>query len=77
MDDWHPIETAPKTGQMILAFAPEDHEYHNIGIMIWCGKDEWIVAGTENAVTGPEKWFSFTSGKEITPTHWMPLPNPP
>lgn len=63
---WQPIETAPKDGTPILTFAPvTGADYILIGA--WIPEDE--PGETEDGGT----WRD--DGE--TPTHWMPLPEPP
>ncbi len=63
MNDWQPIETAPKIeDQKILAFCPTGR--HNIVVACWYF-DEWNFSpSSEDYAT-------------LYPTHWMPLPEPP
>jgi len=62
---WQPIETAPRDGAFVLAFGEHNGALADCSIAIiqW-----WDDAGG---------WFS--DGREYTfsPTHWMPLPEPP
>lgn len=65
MDDWQPIETAPKDGTRVLACWPEKR-LENPFFYIAVGhyrehRKSWYV------VNSPQK----------KPTHWMPLPVPP
>jgi len=65
MNEWQPIETAPKDGSKILGFDPS-----LLGIVIaqWDGALGWYV----------DKCSQDGLGFECMPlTHWMPLPNPP
>lgn len=72
--EWQPIETAPKElehiGDFILVSEPWKHGKNGgyVSAAFW-GKDE-------------QAWLSATNhdGYEhsvLTPTHWMPLPDPP
>lgn len=68
---WQPIETAAKDGTLMLLFYPVLQEN--------------IHVGSYTKVTGEQKlrWWSVDGlnwnmgGKDVLPTHWMPLPNPP
>lgn len=62
MSEWQPIESAPKTTQSRLVWCPERQ---NVRLVFWDGRyeGEWRTCGG-------------TSLTE-TPTHWMPLPEPP
>ena len=71
MNEWQPIETAPKDGTRILAFfalEENDEYYAQIVIIRWSYYKRW-----ESADYGGEIDYEFDS----QPTHWMPLPNPP
>ena len=70
---WMPIETAPRDGTEVLLFTPgtedeallaghdEPAPYTFIGL--FDAKGEWVTAESEL------NWY--------TPTHWLPLPEPP
>jgi len=64
MSEWQPIDTAPKDGKEILAYAPEN-EYceSRIGVIYFTEYDGWISADYDAV--------------KYEPTHWMPLPPPP
>lgn len=62
MSDWQPIETAPKNSTSRLVWNPSNQ-------CIYCvtwdeDEDAWCVFGGYSAFID-------------TPTHWMPLPEPP
>ena len=61
--EWQPIETAPKDGAKILAYADG-----SMTVVYWleCG-DNWELAESG----------SWAESGEWEPTHWMPLPLPP
>jgi uncharacterized protein YaeQ len=64
---WQPIETAPKDGEKILAWLVTScGSIGFVDTLYWCSDDE------------PERWLN-THADEVysTPTHWMPLPEPP
>ena len=64
MSEWQPIETAPKDGSEILAFARGNRDFYGVA--------QWAEAQAAfNSVAG---WFWTFA---IRPTHWMPLPEPP
>ena len=67
MNEWQPIETAPKDGTTVLLFSP--------GYGRWLGshtgKPVWYCSKIGDRDIPPPK-------SEISkPTHWMPLPEPP
>jgi hypothetical protein len=80
MNEWQPIEAAPKDGTDIIVgfdFAT-----------VWIVHIAWYRdGGIENGVEGPEDigWWSYmhhsvTQTKledDYAPTHWIPLPEPP
>jgi len=67
MSEWQPIETAPKDGTQILAFAAGMH-----GRVDFYGVAQWAESQAAfNSVAG---WFWPFA---IRPTHWMSLPEPP
>ena len=61
---WYPIESAPKTGRVILAYA---ELYNYLGLVRMRRDGEWEAVDPLNKGMG----FGFY------PTHWMPLPDPP
>jgi len=74
MDDWQPIETAPKDGSPLLLFDRQrlDGDAHPTGAVEghWCDDYGW-----QAAVWSMVSDLFLT--KKIHPTHWMPLPEPP
>lgn len=64
--EWQPIETAPKDGTAILAYAPD------IGRGFY-GVAQWAHSDPDFPQTVPGWFWPFA----IRPTHWMPLPPPP
>lgn len=71
MDEWMPIETAPKDGSTILAFEP--------GYGLGDGKGVIATVHWLNADWSEACWACpLDLGKVFDlPTHWMPLPTPP
>lgn len=75
MTQWQPIETAPKGEPVVGGYAhgPEilglaidaDGSWHAYQLVFW----NWHKNGKTGA------WKSINCG--WTPTHWMPLPEPP
>lgn len=74
MSDWQPIETAPKD-QTILLYRPTASSYARIAPGEWDDQ-------RHHARPTPH-WMSWhrlalvSDNKEHSPTHWMPLPEPP
>lgn len=62
---WQPIETAPKDGTSMLLCRWDDNEQDVLP----------IVSGFWSRLS--EVWFAEMVGRNVTPTHWMPLPPPP
>jgi hypothetical protein len=67
MMEWQPIETAPDETDVIVANPDRISGEHHVSIA-W----RHVESG---------KWWRPHSGPSlascITPTHWMPLPDPP
>jgi hypothetical protein len=61
--EWQPIETAPKDGRLSLVRKS--------------GGDEWCGTFTAYWSAARGAWFYSQDRSVATPTHWMPLPNPP
>ena len=71
---WQPIETAPKDGTEILLLIPLDWQSSTI-IEPRIGKGRYVATGwftCEGWLNRLGQWVN-----EETPTHWMPLPEPP
>ncbi len=67
---WHPIETAPKDGRLVLA-CHRDPAFQNQTVIYWdAGSKAFLIDG---------RWR--TSSHDIVGenrfTHWQPLPAPP
>lgn len=78
-DGWRDIESAPKDGTPILAFAPMATEPAIARWFKWDAADQgWI---TELIDGGPWKddhhFAEYWAETSYEPTHWMPLPAPP
>ena len=61
MSEWQPIETAPRDGTIIL-FSCDMR-----GVSLCCLAETEIYTG----------WFNLSKLDNGSPTHWMPLPEPP
>ena len=75
MSDWQPIETAPKEGTRILLTANG-----RVTIGFWA-TDAVIFEGGEGPHWVEFECEDFYYSRHLidadTPTHWMPLPEPP
>lgn len=69
VDEWQPIETAPKDGTDILIYCKDTHEMFVAfyATQIETGQQDWIIARAKDGTC-----FVLKS-----PTHWMPLPPQP
>jgi hypothetical protein len=67
MDDWQPIETAPKVGR-ILGYSEKD------GQNVWWWVRHIMPDGSDR---GSWENISYEWYDLVQPTHWMPLPLPP
>lgn len=61
MSQWQPIETAPTDGTEVLVLI----------------KPKVIRLGWFFAPSSRTQGWADESSRPITPTHWMPLPEPP
>jgi hypothetical protein len=67
MNDWQPIDTAPKDGTEVLGYS--DERDPKIELIRYLGAD--FVDGDLIC-----KWLDRDEA-EFPATHWMPLPKPP
>ena len=65
MSEWQPIETAPKDGSEVWAFNDEQ------GRMKWISGDGYALWVWADAL------LCDVDPSPESPTHWMPLPEPP
>lgn len=80
---WQPIETAPRDGTDILVY----YEFATVPIAHiarWDDGEMWDSTGFSSQEEAAGWWSnieSFVSQHKLsgynTPTHWMPLPEPP
>jgi hypothetical protein len=86
MSEWRPIETAPKDGSAMLLYADTEYRYYSVadiapGIVIgfWMhGRWESIETQDCGSMGGEETgWMSDICPFDVSPTHWMPLPEAP
>lgn len=76
MSEWQPIETAPKDGEVILIFKPDERMVGQYTLTAYWNDEEggFIPAGGIHK----QGYYSAVAGKDQGyPTHWMPLPNSP
>jgi len=81
MNEWMPIETAPKDGTEILGFRADQ----GVFIFRWATDEELAERDMHGDPVGDYDedfacWWHERLGwmeDELTPTHWMPLPEPP
>ena len=85
MTEWRPIDTAP-VGEPVLIYDP--HQTYGEGAWSWCNDERPCVIV---AIQGNQGWCgdlvefeigwestgSYTVTQQFSPTHWMPLPEPP
>jgi hypothetical protein len=63
---WHPIETAPHDNNWVLGYDAND------------GETGMIIFNRAHSLDDDGRECHWTDGmREWTPTHWMPLPEPP
>ena len=83
VDEWQPIETAPKDGTEILVWRSD------AGVLLarWTSCAEFLTDAELDKMSDDsahqEDWFcaDFVAGcrmqEDCDPTHWRPLPKPP
>ena len=72
MNNWQPIETAPKDGTFILLHV----EHFGLCQGYWCEEPVNIKTGED----AEPCWMAGLSAhfcRNVVPTHWMPLPEVP
>ena len=81
MNDWRPIETAPKDGTAILLFGGEmcddtgpEHIHPSQAVARWVSYQVYEGGGAWFVATADAGAIGITFHK---PTHWMKLPDPP
>ena len=78
MSDWQPIETAPKDGTKILV----GRDGHQTTTGVWVeDKGRTLVPDLNEPYWEKfdHSWWDvvFSEDEWFSPTHWMPLPEPP
>jgi hypothetical protein len=72
--EWQSIETAPKDGTRILAFAQGSYGASDV----YYGVASWVNADPDLNPHIPADQLSLWCWEfAIRPTHWLPLPLPP
>jgi hypothetical protein len=73
MSEWQPIETAPKDGRHILVY-PGTYNGVTASPARW-ERDDGVKAPRPYWLR-LDAW-SVIKSRCLTPTHWMPMPEPP
>jgi hypothetical protein len=68
LNPWRPIETAPKDGEPILLYKPNERRSGDYITAGYWG--EWVTSDIE-------QWIAVAGHPLREPTHWQPLPAPP
>lgn len=83
--EWKPIESAPTDGTPLLLFCPGVRSWNRLSGM------PDVVVGMWTTSVRTTGWFSdlgdvdqgyestgaYFEHEQLSPTHWMPLPEPP
>lgn len=82
MNDWKPIESAPKDGTVIDLWCRRswDPPLRDVRCtdVYWCTTHKcWRTVGNEHYVERTFQPPLSPIDRHIIPTHWMPLPSPP
>lgn len=73
---WQPIVTAPMDGTVIDIWCPQ-YSGRRLCNVSW-RKHNLTIADVSKGIDRPETWTRDSpNGPQPTPTHWMPLPEPP
>jgi hypothetical protein len=72
--DWQPIESAPKDGRPILIWQPDEDAAPHDGL---CDDRRYAIGYRRPAEWPKRSEYGNRNSSEVTPTHWMPLPEPP
>lgn len=75
-DNWQPIETAPKNGEIVLLYRPTaERTWGKVTLGMW-ESDSY----SKNPRPYWQIWLKIgcvSESRAWEPTHWMPLPEPP
>jgi len=86
MSEWQPIETAPKGSWLTGPNDTRHPDYVKPPRLLLLLDDGEVCVGYADAYYTAERgsgydggsfWVEKFSGERVTPTHWMPLPEPP
>jgi hypothetical protein len=77
--EWLPIETAPKDGTSVDLWIVDGYRLADVRFTVpveSLGESPcWCEYTTD--FHGYGDWGIYPIGREIVPSHWMPLPEPP
>jgi hypothetical protein len=73
LNEWQPIETAPKDGTVILLWSR--YASHPT-TAAWEG-DRWVCQADGHSAIESQSDFGTTYREFDVPSHWRPLPAPP
>ena len=81
MDNWHPIESAPKGFKVLAGYLNEAGKWRTV-IARYYPENSLTAAEDSEDEFAPEGWYEESETHEellpiLPPTHWMPLPAPP
>lgn len=80
MSEWQPIETAPKDGTPIFIFQPDDHHFGYREVYTCDRSAKTVYFDDKRYAIGywrPWGGWGNRNRSRVSPTHWMPLPEPP
>lgn len=76
MSEWQTIETAPRDGEPILIWKPDEPRVGEYMMSAYWSEDlnGFVPVGGHNKQGYFSEWAGCDQGY---PTHWQPLPEPP
>jgi hypothetical protein len=74
VNEWQPIETAPKD-RRVLVFVPGERSNWTGVFTAWAYTYGWITG--QEYEPGDDETADGTVSLKLDPTHWMPLPRDP
>jgi hypothetical protein len=72
VDEWQPIETAPKDGTVVILFNDENDDCSKISVGVF-DHSIWHCIYSLQTEFGE---FGMDTFADCMPTHWRPLPKP-